>query len=74
MGMATKDLMFMAQIQRKFAPDTRKDFGKVEPADWMSVPGKSSRGASSRHRRVEGSMTENLIVAADVRRLTSNSK
>jgi hypothetical protein len=32
MGMATKDLMFMAQIQRKFAPDTRKVFGKVEQA------------------------------------------
>jgi hypothetical protein len=74
MGMATKDLMFMAQIQRKFAPDTRKVFGKVEPADGMSVPGKSTHGASSRHRRVEGRMKENLIVAADARRLTSNSK
>jgi hypothetical protein len=74
MGMATKDLMFMAQIQRKFAPDTRKVSGKVEPADWMSVPGKSTHCASSRHRRVESSMKENLIVAADVRRLTSKSK
>jgi hypothetical protein len=59
MGMATKDLMFMVLIQMKFTPDTRKVFGKVEPADWMSVPGKSTHGASSRHRRVEGRLEKN---------------
>jgi hypothetical protein len=57
--MTTKGLMFMLIIQEKFGPDTRKVFKQVEPA--------------AQHPAFAGSKAVKNV-AADVRRLTSNSK